>query len=437
MTSGDDPVTRSRAARATCNENMDAEDDEREERRKMFTESRERRRLKQKNDVALRIAAKCAEHINVIDEGGLLQMLGRLGNDPHMGFEQSLEDDKLFRCPVCFEQFEFVLSNMTEKRSSNLPVHSSVCSHKICCACLTGMQVANRALPKWLKCPICNQKTAFNAVEMPIDLFACGAMKRIESNTYVLSAAISLSDPSAKELSATKEKLLRAQRSIRRKSRELEAARKELKSMKAELARTQDLLPGGTTCNVKAASTKGHGNDAMGIDSDSVKATNNDGVISIGDSSDEEDEKDTKADEDETDTEEVLVWECDICRKEFSEEEDAIDHEKLCAGRQSATDGIATAESENTKSNVTTDRTKPIGVSASEPDEEDQQEEEWEDPRRPHGAVVQPKKKWNTKKRKTPNFGPPDEGSRKSKRPSNTKRCNATSVLEATLPVPW
>jgi hypothetical protein len=28
---------------------------------------------------------------------------------------------------------------------------------------------------------------------MPVDLFACSAMKRIESKTYVLSAAISLS----------------------------------------------------------------------------------------------------------------------------------------------------------------------------------------------------------------------------------------------------
>ena len=382
-------------------------------------------------------------------------MLGRLGNDPHMGFEQSLEDDKLFRCPVCFEQFEFVLSNMTEKRSSNLPVHSSVCCHKICCACLAGMQAADARskLPKWLKCPICNQKTAFNAVDMPIDLFACGAMKRIESNTYVLSAAISLStdqhktiaglharsskeinlyrlsDPSAKKLLATKQKLLQAQRSIRRKSCELEAAQRELKSMKAELARIQDLLPGGTKCNVKAASTKGHGNDAMGIDSDSVKATNNDDVISIGDSSDEEDEKETTADEDEKDTEEVLVWECDICREEFSEEEDATDHEKLCACRQSAVDGISKAERANAKSNAS-DTTKPIGVSASESDK-DQQEEEWEDPRHPHRAVVQPKKKWSKKKRKTPNVGPPGEGSRKSKKSNNAKRCNATPVLEA------
>ena len=260
-TRGDERVTRSR----TSNENMDTEDDERERRRKHFTESRERRRLKQKNDVALRIAAKCAAHTKVVeDEGGLLQLLGRLGNDPHMGFEQSLEDDELFRCPVCFEQFECLLSNMTEKRSSNLPVHSSVCCHKICCACLTGMQAAaaRSKLPKWLKCPICNQSTAFNAVDMPVDLFACNAMKRIESKTYVLSAAVSLSidhhrtiaglharsskeinlyrqsDPSAKELLATNQKLLQAERCVRLKLRELEAAQKEL--MKAYLARSEN-----------------------------------------------------------------------------------------------------------------------------------------------------------------------------------------------------
>ena len=260
-TRGDERVTRLR----TSNENMDTEDDERERRRKHFTESRERRRLKQKNDVALRIAAKCAAHTKVVeDEGGLLQLLGRLGNDPHMGFEQSLEDDELFRCPVCFEQFECLLSNMTEKRSSNLPVHSSVCCHKICCACLTGMQAAaaRSKLPKWLKCPICNQSTAFNAVDMPVDLFACNAMKRIESKTYVLSAAVSLSidhhrtiaglharsskeinlyrqsDPSAKELLATNQKLLQAERCVRLKLRELEAAQKEL--MKAYLARSEN-----------------------------------------------------------------------------------------------------------------------------------------------------------------------------------------------------
>ena len=52
-------------------------------------------------------------------------------------------------------------------------------------------------------------------------------------------------------------------------------------------------------------------------------------------------------------------------------------------------------------------------------------------PRITYGAVVQPKKKWNKKKCKAPNVGPPGEGSRKSKKSNNTKRCNATPVLEA------
>ena len=52
----------------------------------------------------------------------------------------------------------------------------------------------------------------------------------------------------------------------------------------------------------------------------------------------------------------------------------------------------------------------------SEYEDDDEKEEDWEDPRRPHGAAVQPKEKRNKKKRKTPNDGPPTEGSRKSRR---------------------
>ena len=303
-TRGDEQVTHSRTTdtMAMCNKNMDTEDDERERRRKHFTESRERRRLKQKNDVALRLATKCAAHTKVVDdEGGLLQLLGRLGNDPHMGFEQSLEDDELFRCPVCFEQFECSLSNMAEKRSSNLPVHSSVCCHKICCACLTGMQAAaaRSKVPKWLKCPVCNQSTAFNAVDMPVDLFACSAMKRIQSKTYVLSAAISLSmdhhqtkkeinlfrqsDPSAKRLLATNQyimKLLQAQRCFRLKLRELEAAQKEL--MKAYLARSENK---SQTCKKRIE------NDEASFHPDSA----------------DEDESESESDNDDDEEEEILV----------------------------------------------------------------------------------------------------------------------------------
>lgn len=52
----------------------------------------------------------------------------------------------------------------------------------------------------------------------------------------------------------------------------------------------------------------------------------------------------------------------------------------------------------------------------SEYEDDDEKEEDWEDPRRPHGAAVHPKKRRNKKKRKTPNDGPPTEGSRKSRR---------------------
>ena len=157
--------------------------------------------------------------------------------------------------------------------------------------------------------------------------------------------------------------------------------------------------------NVKAAS-KDNNNAALSIDSDSAKTNKNDDVMSIGDSTDE-DEKDTAAskktsqkksspDDDSVmvigsssssaaasssssdvvcmddkkygaKTEEREIWVCDICHiAEFSEEEDAVAHEKACLGRKSAANGIATAEAKtgNTTSNAT-DTAKPPDVPAA------------------------------------------------------------------------
>ena len=157
--------------------------------------------------------------------------------------------------------------------------------------------------------------------------------------------------------------------------------------------------------NVKAAS-KDNNNAAISIDSDSAKTNKNDDVMSIGDSTDE-DEKDTAASKkisqkksspnddsvmvigsssssaaasssssdvvcmddkkDGAKTEERGIWVCDICHiAEFSEEEDAVAHEKTCPGRKSAANGIATAEAKtgNTTSNAT-DTAKPPDVPAA------------------------------------------------------------------------
>ena len=157
--------------------------------------------------------------------------------------------------------------------------------------------------------------------------------------------------------------------------------------------------------NVKAAS-KDNNNAAISIDSDSAKTNKNDDVMSIGDSTDE-DEKDTaaskkisqkKSSPDDNSvmvigsssssaaasssssdvvcmdyrkngakTEERGIWVCDICHiAEFSEEEDAVAHEKTCPGRKSAANGIATAEAKtgNTTSNAT-DTAKPPDVPAA------------------------------------------------------------------------
>ena len=93
----------------------------------------------------------------------------------------------LFKCPVCLEPFDADVASFSNKRLSKLPVFSSKCSHKICCSCLTSMQMGweggntshRREIPKWLKCPICKAKTSFNAVDMPIDLFLCECMRKV------------------------------------------------------------------------------------------------------------------------------------------------------------------------------------------------------------------------------------------------------------------
>lgn len=243
----------------------------RSKKRAKLNGSREERRVKRKIEVALDLASKCAEFTKLADEEGvLLHMLGQLGNDSNIGsFEQSTED-KLFRCPVCLDPFDSSLSDLHFKRDSNLPVRSAVCSHKLCCSCLTHMQIASSSgasFSKWFKCPVCKQNTAFDAVNMPIDTFACQCMDRIESKTYALSAAISLSsdqhrtvgglyaraskgsnlnrlspDRLSKKLLGAKRKLLRAQKSLKEKSQALEDVERELISTKEELAQARETV---------------------------------------------------------------------------------------------------------------------------------------------------------------------------------------------------
>ena len=99
----------------------------------------------------------------------------------------------LLRCPLCFEDFDCDVAGLStdeERRSSRLPVLSHQCPHKICASCLNNWQlvaISNQKstkakTPKWFKCHTCKEKTAFNAVDIKIDLYACGTVASIKSS---------------------------------------------------------------------------------------------------------------------------------------------------------------------------------------------------------------------------------------------------------------
>ena len=99
----------------------------------------------------------------------------------------------LLRCPVCIEDFDYDVprfSSNEEKRSSRLPTLSAKCCHKICAICLNNWQLvamseqtsAKAKIPKWFKCHTCKEKTVFNAVDIKIDLYACGAIASLKSS---------------------------------------------------------------------------------------------------------------------------------------------------------------------------------------------------------------------------------------------------------------
>ena len=93
------------------------------------------------------------------------------------------ENDTLFKCPVCYEHFDACLSSFSQRHESHLPVRSAACAHRVCCSCLVALQAVTSGCPKWFKCPLCKAKTAFNAVDLPIDIFACECMARIEESS--------------------------------------------------------------------------------------------------------------------------------------------------------------------------------------------------------------------------------------------------------------
>ena len=93
----------------------------------------------------------------------------------------------IFNCPICLEKFEPDITAVRDKRQSKLPIMSASCAHKVCAECLVDMQLSWSAgsfqsLPKWLKCPVCKQKIAFNALDMPVDSFACECIMLCTSN---------------------------------------------------------------------------------------------------------------------------------------------------------------------------------------------------------------------------------------------------------------
>ena len=46
-----------------------------------------------------------------------------------------------------------------------------------------ALQAVTSGCPKWFKCPLWKAKTAFSAVDLPIDIFACECMARIEESS--------------------------------------------------------------------------------------------------------------------------------------------------------------------------------------------------------------------------------------------------------------
>ena len=109
--------------------------------------------------------------------------------------------EHLLTCPVCYEPFDSdpsLYSAEEGRRTSRLPVFSHQCPHKICASCLNNTQIAamsdqtERAAtknpPKWFKCPCCAQKTAFNAADMKVDLYACEWIRRLKRRPDLFNA---------------------------------------------------------------------------------------------------------------------------------------------------------------------------------------------------------------------------------------------------------
>ena len=130
--------------------------------------------------------------------------------------------DHLLTCPVCYDPFDSdpsLFSTDDDRRTSHLPVFSAACSHKMCCSCLNSWQLAaisdqtDRAAtknpPKWFKCPCCTQKTAFNAVDMKVDLYACGWIGQLKRQPHLFdNNPASIEEENTKDFHETAESFL-------------------------------------------------------------------------------------------------------------------------------------------------------------------------------------------------------------------------------------
>ena len=108
--------------------------------------------------------------------------------------EATMDLSDLLKCRLCFEDYDYDVAQFStdeEKRSSRLPVLSHQCPHKICCSCLNKMQLVKISeltsrkarTPKWFECPFCKNKTAFNATDIKVDIYACGAVASLKAAT--------------------------------------------------------------------------------------------------------------------------------------------------------------------------------------------------------------------------------------------------------------
>lgn len=88
-------------------------------------------------------------------------------------------------CIVCKEPYDDDPDQVESLEESHLPVQSSKCQHLMCYSCVikTRLSRAESATDsqfsktKWLRCPVCREKTSFNAEKPIVGTFVCELLR--------------------------------------------------------------------------------------------------------------------------------------------------------------------------------------------------------------------------------------------------------------------